>query len=56
MADPEHVALAKDSSQAIGLEPLLMERNRADFCDPSKYEKALERLLRGLRRRDNQGQ
>ena len=36
------------------LKPFLMERNYADFSDPSKYEASLEHLLTGLEREDRQ--
>jgi len=32
------------------LKPFLMERNYADFCDPTKYDASLDRLLKGLKR------
>ena len=35
------------------LKPLLIERNYANFGDPSSYEESLERLLNGLRRKDS---
>jgi len=34
------------------LKPFLMERNYADFSDPSKYEDSLNRLLNGLKRKN----
>ena len=34
------------------LKPFLMERNYADFSNPSAYEESLERLLKGLERKD----
>jgi len=33
------------------LKPFLLERNYADFSDPAKYEKSLQRLLKGLERK-----
>ena len=36
------------------LNPFLLERNYADFSDPSVYEAALRKLLKGLERMDNQ--
>ena len=33
------------------LKPFLLERNYADFSDPAKYEKSLQRLLNGLERK-----
>ena len=32
------------------LKPFLMDRNYADFSDPSKYEESLDRLLKGVTR------
>lgn len=32
------------------LKPFLLERNYADFCDESKYNESLSRLLRGIKR------
>ena len=34
------------------LRPFLMERNYADFSDPSRYEESLDRLLKALERKD----
>jgi len=38
----------------LDLKPFLLERNYADFSDPSKYEESLRRLLKGLERKDAQ--
>ena len=36
------------------LKPFLVERNYADFGDKSKYEDALDRLLNGIERANNE--
>ena len=36
------------------LKPFLMDRNYADFSDLSKYDESLERLLKGVRRKDRE--